>query len=93
MAGIRTKAARDGGDWLISGAKTYITNGVQADWICLLVRTSDEGGYRGMSQVIVPTDTPGLTVSRLAEEAWQLVLGHRRAHLRPGPRSGQQHHR
>ena len=64
VAGIRTRAERDGGDWLISGAKTYITNGVQGDWLCLLVRTSDEGGYRGMSQVIVPTATPGLTVSR-----------------------------
>jgi alkylation response protein AidB-like acyl-CoA dehydrogenase len=64
VAGIRTRAIRDGDDWLISGAKTYITNGIQADWLCLLLRTSDEGGYRGMSQVIVPTDTPGVTVSR-----------------------------
>jgi citronellyl-CoA dehydrogenase len=64
VSGIRTKAVRDGGDWLISGAKTYITNGVQGDWQCLLVRTSDEGGYRGMSQVVVPTESPGLTVSR-----------------------------
>lgn len=63
VAGIRTKAVRDGADWIITGAKTYITNGVQGDWLCLLVRTSDEGGYRGMSQVIVPTDSPGLTVS------------------------------
>ena len=64
VAGIRTRAVRDGGDWLISGTKTYITNGVQADWLCLLVRTSDEDGYRGMSQVVVPTGIPGLTVSR-----------------------------
>jgi citronellyl-CoA dehydrogenase len=64
VAGIRTRAIRDGDDWLISGAKTYITNGIQADWLCLLLRPSDEGGYRGMSQVIVPTDTPGVTVSR-----------------------------
>ncbi|ORA61148.1 acyl-CoA dehydrogenase [Mycolicibacterium elephantis] len=64
VAAIRTKAVRDGADWLITGAKTYITNGVQGDWLCLLVRTSDEGGYRGMSQVVVPTDRPGLTVSR-----------------------------
>ena len=44
--------------------KTYITNGTQADWMCLLCRTSDEGGYRGMSQIMVPTDTPGFRVSR-----------------------------
>ena len=64
VAGIRTRAARDGDEWVISGAKLYITNGVQADWVCLLVRTSEEGGSRGMSQVIVPTDSPGFSVSR-----------------------------
>ena len=93
VAGIRTKAVRDGGDWLISGAKTYITNGVQGDWLCLLVRTSDEGGYRGMSQVIVPTGTSRTHREPFAEEAWQLVLGHRGADLRSGPRSDRQHHR
>ena len=42
----------------------WITSGTQADWLCLLCRTSDEGGYRGMSQVIVPTDVAGFSVSR-----------------------------
>ena len=64
VAGLRTRARRDGDDWVIDGAKLYITNGVQADWLCLLARTSDEGGARGMSQIVVPTDTPGVSVSR-----------------------------
>jgi len=64
VAGIRTTAKRDGEHWVVNGRKLYITNGVQADWICLLVRTSDEGGYQGMSQVIVPTDSPGFAVGR-----------------------------
>jgi citronellyl-CoA dehydrogenase len=64
VAGIRTHAVRDGGDWVINGTKIYITNGTQADWICLLARTSDEPGYRGMSQIIVETKTPGFSVSR-----------------------------
>jgi citronellyl-CoA dehydrogenase len=64
VAAIRTRAVRDGDEWVINGTKLYITNGTQADWLCLLARTSDEGGYRGMSQIIVPTDTPGFTVSR-----------------------------
>jgi citronellyl-CoA dehydrogenase len=64
VAAIRTRARRDGGDWVINGAKTYITNGVQADWLCLLARTSAEGGYRGMSQIVVPTDVAGFEVSR-----------------------------
>ena len=64
VAGLRTRAVRDGDEWVINGTKLWITNGTQADWICLLCRTSDEGGYRGMSQVIVPTDVPGFSVSR-----------------------------
>ncbi|MGW6137510.1 acyl-CoA dehydrogenase family protein [Streptomyces sp. NPDC055140] len=64
VARVRTRAERVGDDWVINGSKLYITNGVQADWLCLLARTSGEGGYRGMSQIVVPTDTPGVTVSR-----------------------------
>jgi citronellyl-CoA dehydrogenase len=61
---FKTHAVRDGDEWIINGAKLYITNGTQADWLCLLARTSDAGGHRGMSQIIVPTDTPGFSVSR-----------------------------
>ncbi len=64
VAGLRTRAERDGDEWVINGAKMYITNALQADWLCLLARTSDEGGYRGMSQIIVPTDTPGFEVAQ-----------------------------
>ena len=65
VAGIRTRAVRDGDEWIINGSKLYITNGTQADWLCLLARTSDEtSGYRGMSQIVLPTDLPGFSVSR-----------------------------
>jgi citronellyl-CoA dehydrogenase len=64
VAGLRTRAVRDGDEWVVNGTKLYITNGTQADWLCLLVRTSDEGGYRGMSQIVFPTDVPGFSVSR-----------------------------
>jgi citronellyl-CoA dehydrogenase len=64
VASIRTKAESDGDDYVISGTKTYITNGTQADWICALVRTAPGPGYRGMSLVVVPTDAPGFSVSR-----------------------------
>jgi citronellyl-CoA dehydrogenase len=64
VAAIRTRAVRDGDEWVINGTKLYITNGTQADWLCLLARTSDEGGYRGMTQILVPTDAPGFRVSR-----------------------------
>ena len=64
VSGIRTRAARDGDEWVVNGSKTFITNGTQADWLCLLARTSDEGGYQGMSQIVFPTDTPGFSVSK-----------------------------
>ena len=64
VAGIRTRAVRDGDEWVVNGSKTFITNGTQADWLCLLARTSDEGGYQGMSQIVFPTATPGFSVSR-----------------------------
>lgn len=68
VAQLRTRARRDGDDWVITGRKMFITNGAQADWICLLARTSDEGGHRGMSQIIVPTDSPGFAVSRTLDK-------------------------
>ena len=64
VASIRTRADRDGDEWVINGTKLFITNGVQADWVCLLARTSDEGGHVGMSQIVVPTDAHGFAVSR-----------------------------
>jgi citronellyl-CoA dehydrogenase len=64
VAAIRTRAVRDGDEWVINGSKMYITNSLQADWLCVLARTSDESGYAGMSQIIVPTDVDGFEVSR-----------------------------
>ena len=68
VAAIRTRAVRDGDEWVINGAKLYITNGTQADWLCLLARTSDEPGARGMSLIVVPTDVDGVVVSRKLEK-------------------------
>jgi citronellyl-CoA dehydrogenase len=64
VAGLRTRAVRDGD----TGRKLWITNGAQADWLCLLARTSDEGGYQGMSQIVVPTATPGFAVARTLDK-------------------------
>jgi len=71
VARIRTRAEIDGDDYIINGSKIYITNGTQADWICLLARTSDGDDYRGMSLIIVPTDTPGFNVSRKLKKLGQ----------------------
>lgn len=60
VASIRTRAVRDGDEWVIRGSKIYITNAATADWLCLLAVTDPEAGYGGFSQIIVPTDAPGV---------------------------------
>lgn len=68
VAAIRTRARRDGGDWVIDGSKMWITNGMQADWCCLLANTSDaaeDGAHRNKSLIMVPMDTPGITRQKI----------------------------
>ena len=60
VAGIRTRAVREGDEWVVSGSKTYITNASTADWLCMLAVTDPEAGYHGFSQIIVPTASSGL---------------------------------
>jgi len=63
--GIRTKAVADGGDYLISGTKRYITNAVRADVFTVFARTApDKPGADGVTAFIVPADTPGITVAK-----------------------------
>lgn len=68
VAGIQTKAESDGDHYIVNGSKLYITNGCQADWLCLLARTSPGKSFKGMSLMIVPTSTPGVSVSRKLEK-------------------------
>jgi acyl-CoA dehydrogenase len=63
VAGIRTSAKRDGADFVVNGAKTYITSGVRADFVVTAVRTGDVGAH-GISLVVVEKGMPGFTVSR-----------------------------
>jgi citronellyl-CoA dehydrogenase len=62
VAAIHTNARRDGDDYIVNGAKMWITNATQADWICLLANTSDGNAHRNKSLIIVPTDLPGFSV-------------------------------
>jgi citronellyl-CoA dehydrogenase len=59
VSGIKTRAVRDGDEWVINGSKMYITNAATADWVCLLTVTDPDARYGGFSQIIVPTDAPG----------------------------------
>lgn len=61
VAGIKTRAVRDGDDWVINGSKTYITNGLRADYIVLMTKTGDrDDGYDGFTVFIVDMDAPGV---------------------------------
>lgn len=59
-AALRTRAVRDGADWLLTGTKTFITNGTTADVALVFARTGGPG-HRGITAFLVPTDSPGLT--------------------------------
>lgn len=62
LAALRTKAVRDGGDWLVSGQKAFTSNAQNADWIWLACRTDPEAPrHRGISVLLVPTDAPGFS--------------------------------
>lgn len=59
VASLKTRARRDGDDYVISGSKMWITNGTQADWICLLCNTSDGPSHKNKSLIIVPLKENG----------------------------------
>ena len=64
VAGIKTTARKDGGDYIINGSKLFITNGHQADWVCLLANTGDGPMHKNKSLIMVPMDTPGVVRGR-----------------------------
>ena len=64
VSAIRTTARKDGGDYVINGAKMWITNSLQADWMCLLANTSDGPAHRNKSLIVVPMATPGITKAK-----------------------------
>ncbi|RAO78147.1 acyl-CoA dehydrogenase family protein [Dyella jiangningensis] len=64
VAAIKTHARKDGGDYIINGSKMWITNSLQADWMCLLANTSDDAAHRNKSLIIVPMDTRGVSVGK-----------------------------
>src|SRR3954470_22318449 len=62
VAAIKTTARKDGSDYIIDGSKMWITNAAQADWLCLLVNTSEGAPHANKTLVIVPTSLPGVQI-------------------------------
>jgi alkylation response protein AidB-like acyl-CoA dehydrogenase len=68
VAGIKTRAVRDGDEWVINGSKTYITNGHRADFIVLVTRTDPDAGYDGFTLFLVDMDAPGVIREKRLEK-------------------------
>jgi acyl-CoA dehydrogenase len=68
VAGIRTFARRVDGGYVVNGSKTFITNGVRADFLVCAVKTTEEGGHHGISFIVLERDMPGYEVTRKLEK-------------------------
>jgi citronellyl-CoA dehydrogenase len=65
VAAIKTSARAEGGDWVINGTKMWITNGLKADWCCLLANTDDGPAHRNKSLIVLPMDAPGISKQKI----------------------------
>ena len=72
VASIKTTARSDGDDYVINGGKLWITNGTQADWICLLANTGEGPSHRNKSLICVPMKTKGVEL-RASSTSWACV--------------------
>lgn len=68
---IRTRARRDGDEWVLNGSKAFITNGSWSDYVVVAARTSDDPGHDNLTLFVVETDSPGLDRNRMKLIAWQ----------------------
>ncbi len=69
VAGVRTRAVRDGDHYVVNGSKTYITSGMRADYLTTVVRTGGTG-HSGLSILAIPADSPGVSRRALPKMGW-----------------------
>ncbi|HNC06690.1 MAG TPA: acyl-CoA dehydrogenase family protein, partial [Solirubrobacterales bacterium] len=71
VASIRTFARKVDGGYVVNGSKTFITNGVRADFLVCAVKTTEKGGHNGISFLVIDTDSPGYeVVTKLEKLGW-----------------------
>jgi len=70
VANIQTRAIRQGDSYLVTGQKTFISNGYYGDFIVLVVKTQPEAGLHGISLLVVDLDSPGITRNKLRKLGW-----------------------
>ena len=71
VAGMRTTAIKKGDTYILNGSKTFITNGVYADYMVVAVKTQPELGNKGMSIFIIDSNTPGISTTKLDKLGWR----------------------
>jgi alkylation response protein AidB-like acyl-CoA dehydrogenase len=71
VAGMRTTAVKSGDKYIINGSKTFITNGVYADYYIVAAKTQPELGNKGISVFLVDTNTPGISKTKLDKLGWR----------------------
>jgi alkylation response protein AidB-like acyl-CoA dehydrogenase len=64
LQGVKTRAVKDGDDYIINGSKTFITNGYMSDLVIVVAKTDPEAGAKGTTLFLVETDTPGFSKGR-----------------------------
>ena len=65
---VKTTAVKDGDEWVINGEKCFITNGGEADIVCVFAMTDPSKGTKGISAFMVPTSTPGFSVTKYEDK-------------------------
>ena len=89
VASIRTTARKDGGDYVINGAKMWITNSLQADWMCLLANTGEGAAHKNKSLIMVPMNDAGRHAREEDQEDRHDVERHRPDPLRRRARAAE----
>ena len=71
VAGMRTVAVKKGDKYIVNGSKTFITNGIYADYYVVAAKTSPELGNKGISIFLMDTNLPGITATKLDKLGWR----------------------
>jgi acyl-CoA dehydrogenase len=71
VASMKTRAVREGDEYVVNGSKTFITNAGYADWTVVFAKTDPKAGAKGMSAFIVPMDAPGVTIEKHLDKMGQ----------------------
>ena len=88
QGGVRTTAVRAGDAWVINGSKMWMTNASIADLMVVLCRTDAAGGSRSLSHILVPTNTPGISIGPAEKKMGLNGSPHARGQLRRCARAG-----